>query len=416
MFLYIDPATGGMLFTILFGLMSAVLYFFRSLMIKVKYSIRKKDIDEKMTTKLPIVIFSDHKRYWNVFEPICDELEKRDQKTYYYTMSEDDPALVKEYSNIICEYIGSGNKAFSRMNLLNATIVVSTTPSLDVFQWKRSKNVDYYIHIPHAASDITMYHMFGIDYYDAVLLSGQYQVRQIRELERLRNLDAKDLKLAGIPYMDELRRRVSMEGSNRRDDNPQRTVLLAPSWGESGILKKYGTVLIDALVDTGYRIVIRPHPQSYMVEKDVITTLMEKYSRCDNVEWNNDNDNFDILSQTDILISDFSGIIFDFALIFDKSVIYTEPDYDKSPYDCAWLEEELWTFEILPQIGKQLELHEINDIKRIIDECIKSTEYRQGRERARKETWANIGNGAEIMTDYIIEKLSEINQYLLQNQ
>ena len=29
------------------------------------------------------------------------------------------------------------------------------------------------MHIPHAANDITLYRMFGIDYYDAIMLSGE---------------------------------------------------------------------------------------------------------------------------------------------------------------------------------------------------------------------------------------------------
>ena len=104
MFLYIDPATGGMLFTILFGVISAVVYFAESIIIKIKYSlgtISSKKV--KAIEKLPIVIFSDHKRYWNVFEPICEELDKRGQCAWYYTMSEDDPALKIEYKHIICE-------------------------------------------------------------------------------------------------------------------------------------------------------------------------------------------------------------------------------------------------------------------------------------------------------------------------
>ena len=66
--------------------------------------------------------------------------------------------------------------------MLNASVLFSTTPSLDVFQWKRSKTVDCYIHIMHAAKDITLYRMFGTDHYDAFILSGEYQIKQIRTL------------------------------------------------------------------------------------------------------------------------------------------------------------------------------------------------------------------------------------------
>ena len=48
-------------------------------------------------------------------------------------------------------------------------------------------------------------------------------------------------------------------------------------------------------------------------EKEMLDSLMSKYP---DLEWNFDNDNFDILNRADLLISDFSGVIFDFALVF----------------------------------------------------------------------------------------------------
>ena len=45
----------------------------------------------------PLVIFSEGKRYWHIFEPICEELERRGQRTVYMTESADDPAFEKGY-------------------------------------------------------------------------------------------------------------------------------------------------------------------------------------------------------------------------------------------------------------------------------------------------------------------------------
>ena len=141
---YIDPGTGGMIFSVLFGLFGSAMLFIRAYWVKLKYRIGVGKLEKTMDEKIPVVIFSDHKRYWNIFEPICDRLEKKNIKCVYYTMSSDDPALEKKYENITAEFIGEGNKAFSKLNLLNASVLLSTTPSLDVFQWKRSKNVEKY--------------------------------------------------------------------------------------------------------------------------------------------------------------------------------------------------------------------------------------------------------------------------------
>lgn len=410
---YIDPGTGGMLFSILFGIFGSLMLFMRGLIVKLKFKVGAGKVEKDMGDAIPIVIFSDHKRYWNVFEPICDKLDKKGIKCVYYTMSEDDPALEKKYENITAEFIGEGNKAFAKMNIVNAVIVLSTTPSLDVFQWKRSKKCGYYIHVPHQPNDITLYRMFGIDFYDALLLSGEYQEKQIRKLEELRHEPAKEIEIVGLPYMDVMKERVlatknSPDKAEKKSPDSKKTVLLAPSWGKSGVLSVYGEKIIDALVKTGYDIIIRPHPQSFASEKDMIDRLMKKYGEGSGVTWNRDNDNFDVLMKSDIMISDFSGVIFDFSLVYDKPVIYTEARIDKAPYDASWIDEELWTNTILPHIGLELKESDFDNIKDVIDKCISSDEFAKGRDRARSETWSHQMEGAERTAEFIAAKYKEL--------
>ena len=181
MLLYIDPGTGSMLFTVLLGIIGAGIYSLRMLFIKIRFKLTggKAEVSNK---KIPFVIFSDDKRYWSIFKPILKELDKKGKKVVYITASPDDPALECEFENVKAECIESENKLYMRLNFLNASVVLSTTPGLDVYQWKRSREVDYYVHIPHMANDITLYRMFGLDYYDAIMLSGEYQVEEIRKL------------------------------------------------------------------------------------------------------------------------------------------------------------------------------------------------------------------------------------------
>lgn len=398
---YIDPGTGSMLFTILIGVLGAAVYALRNLFVKLRFYLSAGKERRVAENKVDFAIFSDSKRYWNVFEPICDEFEKRGCSVLYMTSSPDDPALAKEYSNVRCEFIGEGNKAFAKLNMFRADILLSSTPGLDVYQWKRSKDIGFYAHIPHAVSDITIYRMFGIDYYDAILLSGEYQVEQVRKLEELRNLPAKELPIVGQPYTDAM---LARRKSTPPVTEHERTVLLAPSWGESAILRRFGGKIIDALLATGYHIIIRPHPQSFTSEKELMESLMSAYPDSDRLEWNRDNDNFNVLERSDILISDFSGVIFDFALVFDRPVIYADTQFDRSPYDACWIDDEMWTFSTLPKIGKQLTQDNFEHIRELIDECLSETHYKDARDIARAETWAHIGEGATRTVDYLIEK------------
>ena len=399
-FIYIDPGTGSMLFTILIGVLSAATYFLRNSIMKIRFFFSGGRQEKLHSYNIPFVVFTDSKRYWNVFKPICDELDRRGQKTVYLTASPDDPALKEKYQFVTAEFVGEGNKAFAKLNMLRADIVLSTTPGLDVYQWKRSKDVKWYAHILHAANDVIAYRMFGIDYYDAVMVSGEYQIEQVRKLEALRNLPEKELPLIGLPHMDALKERLLAAGE--LPEHPL-TVLLAPSWGPSSILSKFGAKMIDALLQTGYRVMIRPHPQSYHSEKKMLDQLMDAYPESDRLEWDSSNDNFEVLRRADILISDFSGVIFDFALVFDKPIIYADTSFDKGPYDAWWLEDEMWTFSILPQIGRQLTQDNFTAIGELIDSCMNDRELMDGRETARRETWANIKKSASLAADYLME-------------
>ena len=405
--LYIDPGTGSMLFTVFIGIISAAVYVARAVIIKIKNSVGAGKKIQADKNKIPVVIFSDHKRYFSTFGPICDALDKKGVRTVYMTMSPDDPALEQRYENIETEFIGSGNDAFARMNLLNARIVLSTTPSLDVFQWKRSKDVDWYVHVLHSAGDVTMYRLYGIDYYDALLLSGKFQEDEVRALEKMRNLPAKEIVMAGIPYMDAMLERA---GSFERKQHDVPMVLLAPTWGQYGLLARYGEELIDSLVKTGYNIVIRPHPQSFTADKDIIDSLMSKFPESDKLHWNRDNDNFEVLADSDIMISDFSAVNFDYAFVFGRPLIYSNTGFSKNLYDAWRFEEDPWNVSTPRKIGVELTKENIPDLKKIIDESIGSTSLDEAREISKNETWCNIGSSAEIIAGYLTDKLAELSK------
>lgn len=406
MHLYIDPGTGSMLFTILIGVIGAFFYSMRMLWIKLRFRLSGGKA-QTGSNKIPLAIFSDDKRYWTIFEPICAELNRRGKDVVYLTASEDDPALKCEYPHVKAEFIGKDNKAFARLNYLNATILFSTTPGLDVYQWKRSPDVGYYVHIPHAASEITMYRMFGIDYYDSILLSGDYQINDVRNLEALRNLPAKELVKVGIPYMDVMANRYKEVGP--APAHP-RTVLLAPSWGKSAIFSVYGGKIIDVLLKTGYHVIVRPHPQSFASEVELMDQLMKAYPDSEQLEWNRDLDNFEVLRRSDILISDFSGVIFDFSLIYDKPIIYTDPNFDLGLYDAWWLKTPLWTLSALPRLGRQLTNENMEHLKELIDSCLEDPQYAAGRMAVKEETWAHPGEGAVRVADYLLDKYDELTQ------
>ena len=97
---YIDPGTGSMLFTILIGILGALRYVFKSWFVKIRFILSGGRKTKTDGDKLPLVIFSEGKQYWNIFNPVCKELEARGIDTVYMTASEKDPALKNNYEHI----------------------------------------------------------------------------------------------------------------------------------------------------------------------------------------------------------------------------------------------------------------------------------------------------------------------------
>ena len=405
-FLYIDPGTGSMLFSILIGAAATLFFLGKAAVIKVKllFTAKKNGVSTTADSNYKkYVIYNEDNRYWNLFKPICDEFEKNKTELNYLTSSETDPCFSQNYTYIKPEFIGEGNMAFIKLNMLSAGIVLMTTPGLQVYQLKRSKNVKHYSHILHAPSDATMYRLFGIDYFDSILLSGDYQKSDLRILEKQRDLPEKELTVVGCPYLDTLKNKME---SIPVEENHQFTVLVSPSWGTSALLSKYGERLLDPLMETGWRIIIRPHPQSKKSEKDMLDRLTDKYKDCQNIEWDYNSDNIYSMKKSDIMISDFSGIIYDYTFLCDKPVMYVNAELDLRPYDAYDINggKEIWQFNTLKKIGIELKQEQFNNIKEVIKSASDSKELAELRHIAKSEAWMNEGQSGKAVYDFMITK------------
>ena len=300
--------------------------------------------------------------------------------------------------------------AFVKLNMLTAGVVLMTTPGLQVYQLKRSKNVKHYTHILHAPSDATMYRLFGIDYFDSILLSGDYQKEDIRLLEKQRELKQKELLVVGCPYLDTLKQKMN---SIPQEENHKFTVLVSPSWGPSALLTKYGEKLLDPLVATGWNIIVRPHPQSKKSEAQMLERLTQKYKDTPNLTWDYERDNIYSMKKSDIMISDFSGIIYDYTFLCDKPVMYVNAQLDLMPYDAWDLPENgknIWQFATLKEMGIELKEEQFYNIKEVIQSASDSTELAQKRHAAKAQAWMNEGNAGKAVADFMINKLSQEEQ------
>ena len=401
---YIDPGTGSMLLSLVLSIVGTLFFIFNLLIIKLK---RLFFIKNKIENKFPIVIFSEGKMYWKIFKPILDEFEKREKTVTFLTCNEDDYVFDENYKYINAKYIGTGYSAMSKMAFLKADICLMTTPQLDVLQLKRSKFCKNYVHIFHSISSSNDYRLFALDFYDTVLCDAEFQINDIRAIEKKRQLPAKDLKIVGSPYMDYLE-----ECLNKSDiqKNNNFTILIAPTWGQDGLLYKYGSKLIDKLVKDNYNIIIRPHPQSLIVEKNIIKKLENQYSSNKNITFDYDNNNLISMAKAYIMISDFSGIMFEYAFLFNKPILYQNSKMNDEIYDYSELGIKPLRYSVLNDIGVELTENNIDSIDKIVEELRNNEKIFQQINNAKNLFWAEQGIGAKNVVNYLIQKQKDISQ------
>ena len=408
---YIDPGTGSLLFSALFGIIGTLFFLSKALLIKLKtmsFS-KSKNIETEASKKARIVIYGEDKRYYNVFKPIIEELLKLEIPVIYYSSSKDDQIFEIKNDLLHTEFIGVGNKAYAKLNFIEADICLMTTPNLDVFQLKRSKGVKKYVHIFHAPSEAALYCLYSLDFFDAVLLNGENQIADIKELEETRGTKVKELEIIGSTYLDELNKKKEDALKSVNKLNNKKTVLIAPSWGMNGLLTRFGEKIIDPILENGYYVIIRPHPQSSIVEKDMLERLENKYKANTNIEWDFNRDNIYSLSRADVMISDFSGVIFDYAFLFDKPTIIPNFTFDKRGYDAIELKEETWTFRTLPNISVSIDENNFDEIANIVDDTINNDNLKNNIIKAKEEAYKFRGEAAKNGALALSKMLTELN-------
>ena len=404
MMLYIDPGTGSMLFSVLISLFALGYFAFRGVLIKLRLIFAGKKGAAK-GKRIPYVIYNEGRQYWNTFKPVVEEFEKLGLPLVYYTSAKDDPVFDTAWQHVKPEFIGEGNKAYARLNLMEADVCLMTTPGLDVFQLKRSKGVRHYCHVVHMINDATTYKRYGLDYYDSVLLSGNWQGEDIRYLEKLRGLPPKRLVTVGCPYLDVQQEKLA--ALKPAGEHPF-TVLVSPSWGASGLLSLYGEKLLSPLAETGWNIIVRPHPQSKVVEKELIARLQAEYSKNNNIIWDFDPDNIVSISKADIMISDFSSISLDFAFLRNKPFLAAVGDFDARPYDAGKVPHPLWQFQVVPKIGRELKEADFQRIGEIIKNIADDPVSAENRALAKEKAWQYQGQAGRRIADYMVQVQQEV--------
>jgi hypothetical protein len=408
---YLDPGSGSMLISALVAMVTIVIFMAKSFIYdKVKILGKKSDLPD-LKREYNIVVYSEGGQYWNVFLPIIQELEARGESAVYFTSKQDDPGLMYECKHIEKKYIGEGHSAFFVLNKLKANIVLMTTPGLGVLQIKRSKGVKHYCHITHSAGTCSSYKAFSLDYFDSVLVGGNADKDIISELEEKRKTAKKQVEIIGCTYLDVLRAKLkngnytySLFGEKKP------TILISPTWGEHGLLSKYGNDILAMLSGCkDFNVIVRPHPQSFTSEKNLMNELLHSYPDSDNLKWDNEKDGLKAMFHADLMVSDFSGIIYDYLFLFERPVLTFKSQFEKRGREAMDLKEESADIKYLDKIGRTLKETDIPDLISIIKKSLsEKNALPEVIKEAEKALARNPGESGKRAADFIQSVLKSV--------
>jgi len=202
--------------------------------------------------------------------------------------------------------------------------MIMTMPDLGNFLFKRSPTVGKYIYVFHAAvSTHQQYRGNAFFNYDAIFCTGNYQVEELRATEAHYGLPPKELVPYGYPLINSIKTKTRNGGSG---DKHTKTILIAPSWFAGCIFDTCIKELCQSLAPSPYRLIVRSHPEYEKRRKNDYKQLRQLISRYPNISLDTEPDVTTRLFDTDFLITDRSGIAFEFALGIGRPVLFIDTE------------------------------------------------------------------------------------------
>lgn len=225
---------------------------------------------------------------------------------------------------------------------LECDVFLTTMPDLGQFHIPRPKKGRTVYAFHSLNSTHTAYRQGAFEHYDQFLCTGPHHVA---ELATLRPDDPAILSETGYYKLDLIR-----EEHNRflgHSEPAEDLVVLAPSWGPQNLLESVGVELISSLLRSRLRVIVRPHPQFfhslYPGGRVVVDRLVAAFGDEPAVEFEMNIDTQDSFHRSGLMISDWSGAAYEFALGTARPVLFV--DTPQKIFNPNWESVGLPSFE-----------------------------------------------------------------------
>ena len=362
----------------------------------------------KRFEKLPdfersIVFYAENRASMDYFGSLISELtEKMNIQICYVTSVKDDPILDSKDQRILAFYIGDGTVRTKFFLTLKARILVMDMPDLDQFHIKRSKIYPvHYVYLFHSMFSIHSYLRKGaIDNYDTIFCVGPHHVNEVRETEKIYELKPKNLVKYGFGRLDSLLQKK--ENFQITNSDTKDLIIIAPTYGDNNLLEKCGIKLIEILLKSNFRVMLRPHLRTLRDSTKLIDSINEKFKKNPNFILEKGDIPFDSYHNSKCMISDWSGISLEYAFIFERPVIFIDVPKKVLNPNSSDISLEPIEISIRKKIGHVVLPDNLEEIPLIIKDLEKNAQiFNKQIKEILSMTVYNIGESAKIGAKYI---------------
>ena len=366
---------------------------------------------EKLTDEArSIVFYAENKASINHFRLLISELtEEKNLQICYVTSVKNDPMLSSKNKNTFTFYIGDGTARTKFFLTLKAKILIMDMPDLEIFHIKRSKVYPvHYVYIFHSMFSIHSYLRKGaIDNYDTIFCVGEHHKKEIRETEKVYRLKPKKLITYGFGRLDTLLHEKQKFNQTNTDNN--KLIIIAPSYGKDNLLEVCGVELLEILLKSDFRVLLRPHFRTLKDSKKIIKTIEEKFGNNPNFILEEGIISPEKFHNSKCMISDWSGISFEYAFTFERPVIFIDVPKKILNPDSGDISLEPIEISIRDKIGYVVSPKNLEKIPEVIENTDSDSSTNERIIKIRSETVYNLGKSAKIGAEAIEKIHMELN-------
>jgi len=353
------------------------------------------------TSEKEIVFYAEHKGYYPYFEGLIDELINIHKKTISYITSDPgDPVIYTSNPAIKTFYINNFLAFF--MPFVRCRVFIMTLTDLNRFHLKRSVYPVHYCYVPHSMCSTHSYRYGSFDHYDSILCTGPHQLKEFRKHEELRGLPRKELIETGYYRLERIYDKYQTYLS-QKPCNEKTTVLIAPSLWNKNILEYCGGNLIGLLLEHGYEVIARPHPETIRHFPGLINNLERRFGKNPFFMLEKSISTDTSLLKSDILICDRSGVALEYAFGTERPVIFLDVPYKLFDKKSDELNLEPLELAIREKIGLVVSPENLDTIPSVIENLKNhKMKYKELIPGIRKEYVYNFGFSSRVGVSHII--------------